>query len=166
MLAVLTAKASPGVWLLFFLVPLAARTFKARELWDHVLPPLGAVALAVLLFAVVRGPLFTGANAPLVSRAVTLSHGAPVLAEDVFAEQVALDGGRIWVGDPIDAFSKHDQLAYLDWLQGKPSAWREIRPQITMVLTSPGSSANRLMARDPGFRRAASDRGTALYLRR
>jgi hypothetical protein len=166
-LGVLTVTTSrSGVWLLFFLVPLAARTFKTRDLWDHLLPPLGAVAVVVLLFAVLRGPLPSGASGSVVTRAITLSRGAPVLAEDIFAEQIALDGGRIWIGNPIDAFSKRDQLAYLDWLQGQRTAWRTIGVHIRVVLTSPGSPANRLMRRDPNFRLIASDRSTALYLRR
>jgi hypothetical protein len=166
-LSLMTIKAGrSGVWLLFFLAPLAARTFKPRERWDRFLPPLATVGLVVLLVAVARGPLPNGASRSLLNRAIALSHGTPMLAEDVFSEQIALAGGRIWVGNPIDAFSKRDQAAYLDWLQGAHSGVKALASNIDVVLTGRGDRPERLMSGDRAFRLVALDRNAALFLRR
>ena len=166
MLGVLTVKTSrSGIWLLFFLTPVAARSLKSRELWKRVLPPLGTVAVAVLLFAIARGPLPTGASPRLVARAIALSHGTPVLAEDSIAEQVALAGGKVWLSNPIDAFSKQDQNVYLDWLSGAQGGLQALAPQITVVLTQRESPAERLMARDRLFKKVGTDRLADLYVR-
>jgi hypothetical protein len=165
-LAVLTVKASrSGVWLLLFLVPLAARTFKAREAWDRLLPAVGTVGLVVLVLAIGRGPAPAGASSALVHRALALSHGRPILAEDSFAEQVALAGGRILVGNPIDAFSRTEQNRYLDWVGGNASGVRVISPSVSVVLTSRTSPAQRLMQSEPAFRLAAQDAMSSLFTR-
>ena len=167
MLVALTIKASrSGVWLLFFAVSPAARGFESRKVWDRLLPALATVALAALLFAIARGPLPNGASPALVSRAIALSPSNPVLAEDLFSEQVALAGGRIWLGNPIDAFSKRDQRTYLDWLQGKADGTRAIGPSIDVVLTARGDPDQKLMSRDRAFRLIGLDRRAALYVRR
>ena len=154
-----------GVWLLLFLAPTAARTFHPRPLWNRLLPALVVCGLAASVVAVVRGPLASGASSSLVARAITLARGTPILADDVAAEQVALAGGRIWVGDPIDAFSRRDQAVYLDWSEGKPNGRRALGPAIGVILTSRGSAAERLMHLQPGFRSVASDRTADVFLR-
>jgi hypothetical protein len=167
MLAGLTVKTSrSGIWLLFFAVSPVARGFKTRKLWDGLLPALATVALASLLLAIARGPLPNGASPTIVTRAIALSHGTPVLAEDLFSEQVALAGGRIWFGDPIDAFSQRDQAIYLDWLQGKPGGIHATGANIEVVLTGRGDAVQREMSRDRAFRLAGLDRMAALYVRR
>lgn len=166
-LAVLTVKASRmGIWLLFFVAPLSARTFKPRHAWDRLLPVFSTLALAGLVLGVARGPLSNGAGRPLIARAVALSDGAPVLAEDLFAEQIALAGGRIWVGNPIDAFTKHDQLTYLNWLAGDAAGLKALGSAIRVVITARNDPAQRLMAHDRAFRLVALDQYAALYLRR
>jgi hypothetical protein len=165
-LAALTIKASrSGVWLLLFLVPLAARTFTPRTVWDRLLPPLGTVALVVLVLVGIRGPSSLGASPELVSRAITQSNGRPIVAEDVFAEQVAAAGGKILVGNPIDAFSRHEQDLYLDWTAGKHAGLLAIAPSVSVALTSRNSAAERLMRRDPAFRIAAEDGRALLFTR-
>jgi hypothetical protein len=165
-LAVLTIKTGrSGVWLLLFLAPLAARTFKSRPAWDRLLPSLATVALVVLVLVSIRGPSSLGASPQLVDRAIALSHGGPVLAEDVFAEQVALAGGKILVGNPIDAFSRPAQDVYLDWLAGNPAGRLAIAPAVSVVLTRPGTPAERLMSDDPAFRLAADDGRAVLFTR-
>jgi hypothetical protein len=165
-LSALTIHASrSGIWLLLFLVPPAARGLRPKRRWDRVLPPLATVAAAALVLAFVRGPIRSGASPAIVSRAVTLSHGTPVLAEDILAEQVALAGGRISVGNPIDAFSSYDQGIYLDWLQGLPSGRAALRNGIHVVVTERGSAAQRLMDSAPGFVRARMDKTTILFER-
>jgi hypothetical protein len=166
-LAVMTIKTGrSGVWLLLFLAPIAARTFRPRQLWDRLLPPLGTVALAVLLLAIIRGPAPTGATHELISRAIALSAGRPVLAQDILAEQVALAGGRIAAGNPIDAFPRNEQDRYLDWLGGKPAGERALDHSVSVVLTSRHSPAQRLMSRTAAFRLVAEDGSALLYARK
>jgi hypothetical protein len=165
-LAWLTLKTGrSGVWLLLFLVPLSARGFRPRPLWNRLLPAVATVAVAVTILAVVRGPLPTGGTPSLIARAIAASHGTPILADDIVAERVALASGRVWIANPIDAFSKHDQIRYLDWMDGKPGTPTAISPRVHVVLTSRGSRAQRLMSGDRRFRIIASDRTGVLFTR-
>lgn len=165
-LAALSVKTGrSGVWLLFFLAPLAARTFRPRRMWDRLLPPMGTIALVLLLLGVVRGPLPNGATTRLIGNATALAHGSPILAEDLYSEQVALAGGRIAIGNPIDAFSKPEQAAYLDWLDGKPSGERAITGQVQVVLTGLKGPTERLMASEKSFRPAGQDKAAKLFVR-
>ena len=163
-LGALTIQASRnGVWLLFFLAPLAARTIKPTRTWHTLLAPVAVASLAVIAFAVVRGPTRDDAAPALLSRAIALAHGSPVLAEDQFAEQIALAGGRVWASDPIDAFSRRDQAIYLDWLQGSPSGRQALNAAVRVVLVSRGSPAQTLMARTPGFTAVGGDATARIY---
>jgi hypothetical protein len=165
-LAVMTVKTGrSGIWLLLFLGPLSARGFKLRSFWDRLLPALGTVAVAGLAFALVRGPL-PGVAPPLIARAIAAAHGSPVLADNILAEQVALAGGRVWLANPIDAFSKHDQDIYLDWMDGRPGAMEAIGRRVDVVLTLHGSPAERLMSSDQSFQVIASGRTAEMYVRR
>lgn len=154
-----------GVWLLLFAVAPAARALHpARAL--RMLVPLAAVAAgAVLIFSVTRGPAPSGASSSLVNGAIALAHGSPVLADGTIDEQVAMAGGRIWVGNPIDAFSHRAQAAYLDWLAGEPSGARALASAVKVVLVSRGSHTQSLMARMPDFVAARVSAGTVMYER-
>jgi hypothetical protein len=165
-LALLTIHADRnGVWLVFFLVAPAAKAL-APERSLRTLMPIAAVAsVIVLCFAVVRGPAASGASNALVAGAVALAHGSPVLADGSIDEQVALAGGRIWAGNPIDAFSHPVQAAYLDWLAGTPDGRRALGPDVRVVLVGTGTETQTLMAQSPEFVLAGGDRSTALYER-
>jgi hypothetical protein len=165
-LAVLSVGAiRSSVWMLLFLVAPAARTSQARPReWGYLARLMCAVAVAAVLFALVRGPASDGSGA-LVRRAVALAGGTPILASDVLAERTALDGGRIWLGNPLDAFSLHDQNIYLDWLAGVPRGDRALGPAVRVVLVGRTSDAAALMARATAYRLVASDSRTLLYLR-
>jgi hypothetical protein len=165
-LGVLTIQAGRnGVWLLFFLAGPAARAIRPRHGWQGLVAPAAVASLLAITFAVVRGPAPDGATPRLLARALTLAHGSPVLAEDVLAEQFALDGGRIWMGDPIDAFTRRDQAIYLDWLQGSPAGRQALTAQVRVVLVSRTSPAQALMARTPGFTCVGSDARSRIYER-
>ena len=165
-LAVATIKASrSGLWLVFFLSVPAARGFPSVRWWNWIMPPLATLALVGLVVGIVRGPLPAGAPEHTLARAVALAHGSPILADDVIDEQLDLQGGRIWAGNPIDAFSKSDQDAYLDWLAGNRAGQRAIRPDVRVVVTGDGTPAERLMSHEPAFRRIASDRRSSLFVR-
>jgi hypothetical protein len=165
-LAAATVHASrSGVWLVMFLVVPAARGVRATRWWNWVMPPLTTVAVVGAVIGVVRGPLDSGASAAMVSRAIALAHGRPILADDVIAEQVALAGGRIWVGDPIDAFTKRDQLIYLKRLAGDPSGGVTVAPGINVVLVTSGSPAQALAAHNTAFAEVSTDGHSDLYVR-
>ncbi len=155
-----------GLWLLLFIAVPAAPAFRSPRWWEWVMPPLATLALIALVVATMRGPLPTGASPSVVDRAIALAHGSPILADDVSNEQVALAGGRIWVGNPIDAFSKHDQSTYLDWVDGYSSGLRALGPEIRVVVTTSGAPSERLMSHDAAFVKVRSDRRTELYVRR
>ena len=101
----------------------------------------------------------------MVADAVSLAHGTPVLADGSIDEQVALAGGRIWAGDPIDAFSRPVQAAYLDWLAGDADGRGALAPAVRVVLVGRGTQTQALMARIPEFESMGGDRTTALYER-
>jgi len=166
-LGALTIQASRnGVWLLFFLVGPAARTIRPARAWQGLIAPALAASLAVIAFAVVRGPAPEGATPALVSRALALAHGSPVLAEDVVAEQVALAGGRVWIGDPIDAFSRLDQAIYLDWMEGTRGGRQALKADVRLVLVTRGSPAQKLMTETPEYVADGGDLTMSLYERK
>jgi hypothetical protein len=166
-LAALSVEASrSGVWLLLFLVPTAARSFAVRRRWLGLVVPIGVAGAVLLTVALLRGPRLNGAGNPLLARAISLSDGSPVLAAGQIDEQVALAGGRIVVGDPIDAFPPSTQAAYLAWLEGSRAALGRLDSGVRLVLVMRGSRAQRLMARMPGFAAAGADRQAILYERR
>jgi len=153
------------VWLLFCLVAPAARSIRPRGVWHPGLAASGLLAaLALIAYAIARGPI-AGADRTLASRAVALARGTPVLAPDRLAELVALDGGRIWLGDPIDAFSASDQAVYLDWTKGDRGGLAALNPAVRVVLAGSDTATERLMAGAGGFAAVARDRTTVLYVR-
>jgi len=170
-LAVLTVKAGRnGVWLLLFLVGPACRRERAtpiRREWGGLLPVGAALALALLVIGVARPPIRARVEESLVNRALALAHGTPILADGIPAEQVALAGGRIWVGNPIDAFSHHTQGVYLNWLDGEAGGRAALANRtISVVLVTRGSAAQALAEADRAFTVLARDRTGAIYVRR
>jgi hypothetical protein len=166
-----------GVWLLFFLVPPAARAARAARTataptaatpprtWEGLVPLAALASTVLIVFTIVRGPTAQVATKALVAQAIDLAHGSPVLAADGVDEQVALQGGRIWVGNPIDAFSKPEQAAYLDFLQGSAGGRQALAAQVRVVLVSRGSRTQALMNATPKFALVATDRRAAIYER-
>jgi hypothetical protein len=170
-LGALTVKASRnGVWLLFFLVAPACRGGRkdaVRREWNGLLPvgALAAVALLVVSFA--HAPMRARLSDALVQRAIALAHRTPILADGIPAEQVALAGGRIWVGNPLDAFSSRAQGLYLDWLQGDASGRAALaNPAISVVLVTRGSASQALTAADPSFVAVSRTPRGVIYVRR
>jgi hypothetical protein len=154
-----------GIWLLFFLVAPSAAVIRPGRGWHRVFPALGAAALAALAYSAIRGPLANGASPSVIARAVRLANGGAVLAPDILAEQVALEGGRVWVGNPIDAFDHADQAAYLDWIEGNPGGRRALTREVDVVLTTRGSSSQRLMRTMRDYAVVSGRRTTLVYQR-
>jgi hypothetical protein len=167
-LAILTIKtARSGVWLLFLAATPAARglSFEPGQGRRFAAPGL-AVALALALFGIARGPVASGASKPLLDEAISRAGRTPILAEGVPAEQVALAGGRVWIGNPIDAFDHRDQRLYLDWLAGRPGGDAALRHANRVVLVLRGTATAKRMSKNPAFRPAGHDSNAILYARR
>jgi hypothetical protein len=164
-LAILTVRtARSGVWLLFFAAPLAARLprSRSRRRWPLVVP----FAIVLAVFGLVQGPSRSGADDPLLRDALRRAAGTPILADPILAEQVALAGGRVWMSNPLDAFSRADQQLYLEWLDGDPDGIRAFDYPPRVVLVRPGSHASAITARQIGWREVARDDDAVLYVRR
>ena len=166
-LAVLTAQtARSGVWMLFFAAGPAARSLHfGRRRTPRLAAPAFATAVALIVFAVARGPLSTGAGRHLLDQALVRAGSSPILADGIPAEQIAAAGGRVWMSNPIDAFSHRDQRLYLDWLAGKPSGDRALR-NARVVLVIRGLEPAKRLSRSPTFRLAARDANAAMYVKR
>src|SRR5436190_14863089 len=134
-----------GIWLLLFVAAPAACALRTAKRPPAAVSHGIALALAACAVAgLVRGPLDVGASRQLIAQAITAAHGRPILADPASAEQIAEAGGRVWIANPIDAFSRADQRLYLDWLQGKPAGdAAEARASVILV-RSHTSAATRL----------------------
>jgi hypothetical protein len=168
-LAVLTWHAARGgVWLALFAVPPAAAGFggPARGARLHRLArPLAFALIVIAIVGIAHGPLASGAGPRMLQRTLALAHGSPVLAEDVLAEQVATEGGRVWMANPIDAFSARDQRVYVEWMRGLPPGDGALAHAPRAVLVRSGGKADRRLRANAAFRRIASDARTVLYAR-
>ena len=121
--------------------------------------------LAIVAFGLAHGPGSTGASTRLVDRAIRLAAGSPILGQDVLAEQVALRGGTIEIGNPIDAFPRKDQSAYVDFLLGEPGGDVDVA-RARVVLVQRHGSAERRLARNPHFAAVGKDAHAVLFVRR
>ena len=151
--------ARTGVFFLFLAAYPAARGLRLQGPKPRLLATsaVGLAAGAVLGLALQSsGP---GSKA-LAARAA--ASGRPVLATSLLAGQVAAAGGRVWVSNPIDAFSRSDQRLYLDWLAGRREGAPAVR-HAAFVLAASGSPAGRVAAHDPRLVLVAADGDAALY---
>jgi len=166
-LVLLTIKAQrDGVWLLMFLTVPAARSLTARRVLPALAPIAAVLAVLALTVAAARGPVSLGASPTLLAAALRSAGGSPILADGVIDEQVALAGGRIWAGNPIDAFPHRVQAAYLDWTAGLASGSRAVSPAVRVAVVLRGSRAQALMARMASFAPAGHDALAIVYERR
>jgi hypothetical protein len=83
----------------------------------------------------------------------------------MLAEQVADSGGRVWMANPIDAFSRADQRVYVEWMRGLPAGDAALAHAPRAVLVRSGGKAERRLRASTAFRRVASDARTVLYAR-
>jgi hypothetical protein len=169
-LAAMTFQAGRNaIWLLCFIAAPAAHGLGKRFLRDFEVSPR-TVALcawipaAFLVIGLVQTPRQDGAGERVRGEAVRLSAGTAILADGIDAEQLALDGSRVWIANPLDAFSRRDQRLYLDWLHASPAGDALLRKATAVVVTR-GSPPQQRLERDPSFRRAAVDAKAAVYVR-
>jgi hypothetical protein len=164
-LAALTVHtARTGVWFLMLAAVPAARGLRIRKQIRPVTAlALGTFLCACVVFGVARGPLPAGAGSSLVHDAVVRAGSTPVLAQDVLGEQVVLDGGKILLGNPLDAFPRKVQRLYLAWASGKASGDALLR-RVRVVLVHSDSAAARRIAAIERFRAAGRDGNAILYV--
>lgn len=167
-LAYLTIRtARSGVWLLFFAGPLAAPSLHLSARMRRPWPALLAVAISLAAaYEVATGPHSPDVSGRLVRETMRQAHGTAVLADDRFAEQLALAGGRIWMGNPLDAFPRRDQAVYLDWLEGRANGRAAFAHAPRAVLVHRGGAADGLTATMRQFRVLDEDANAVLYVRR
>jgi hypothetical protein len=158
-----------SVWLLCFIAAPAAHGLGKVLRRDFSISPrmlvLCAWAPAVcLVLGLVQTPKQYGAGERVRNEAARLAAGKPILADGLDAEQLALDGRRVWIANPLDAFSQRDQRLYLDWLDADPDGDALLRGA-TAVVVARGSKPQQRLERDASFRRAAVDARAAIYVR-
>lgn len=112
-----------SIWLLLFLLPLAARGHRREKVdmrRNFSLKPAAAAFVLLLLGTAwqidSRGSTLGAAGMDAVATVRTLAHGGSVLAISPDEETFAQAGIRIWAGNPIDAFPQQVQREYLAFL--------------------------------------------------
>jgi hypothetical protein len=159
-----------AVWLLFVVAAPAARGLAGKRLQGfsvsrRTLALCTWVPALFLVAGIVQQPRQGGAGERVRREAASLAAGKPILADGIDAEQLALDGQRVWIANPLDAFSRRDQRLYLDWLDAHPAGDALLRGSTSVVLVSRGSPPQQRLAHDPAFRPVVSDRRAVLYVR-
>jgi hypothetical protein len=163
-LTVQTARS--GVWLLMVLAVPAARGVPGRL----SLRPLSGFAVVAFLcacigYGLVRGPLPFGAPTTAVDAAITAAGSGPVLAQDVLAEQVAAAGGRIVLGNPLDAFGRDDQRLYLAWSSGRPAGDPLLKRARVLLVRARSGARDRAISTGR-FRELERDGSVVVYVAR
>jgi hypothetical protein len=169
-LAALTVKAArDGIWLLFFVVAPASCAVGARgrfEGLNRIAPIVLVLGLVLAVADLIKVPHSSGASQTMVRRAIRAADGRPILADGLPAEQVALAGGRIWAGNPLDAFSRRVQSEYVDFLTGGSSGTAALdAPGVRFVLVTRGSAADTLVSGVASYHQVASDSSSVLFER-
>jgi len=114
----------------------------------------------------VKPPPQDGAGERVRRQAAVLAAGTPILADGLHAERLALDGQRVWIANPLDAFARSDQRLYLDWLDARPAGDSLLdEAGGSVVLVTRASPPQRRLERDPAFRSVARDSEAVVYLR-
>ena len=158
-----------GVWLVFFAAAPAALGLTGSRSWrirpSRMLTGAMAALLAVLVtVGLARTPASSAAGPSVRLAAVRAADGTPVLADDLDAEALALDGAVVWIANPLDAFGVNEQRLYLDWIAGR-TAGDALLLRARSVLVTRGSPAQKRLARNGAFRMQVRDDRAALYVR-
>jgi hypothetical protein len=62
-----------------------------------------------------------------------------VLAPEPLAESLAAAGATVWASNPLDAFARSDQSAYLAFLRGDAAGARRALERADVVVARPGT---------------------------
>ena len=158
-----------AVWLVLFAATPAAVWLTGSREW-RIRPSRGVTAVtAAALAALVALGLSRTVPSPaagdaLRARAAIASGADPILADDINAEALALDGRRVWIANPIDAFDHADQRAFLDWVAGRQSG-DVLLERFRAALVQIDSPPARRLARLDGWRESGRDGRAVLYVR-
>jgi len=148
-----------GVWLLMVAAYPASRSLRFRGPRPRLLA-VSAAALAVgVVVGLVRQPLDPGSRR--VARLAAQTRHT-VLAEQILGQEVALEGGRVWVDNPLDAFRVADQRLYVDWFSGKAGGAAAVE-RADLVLVRSHGAADRAAANDRRLVLLTARDGAALY---
>jgi hypothetical protein len=174
LLAGTVTSARHGVWLLMLsAVPAAVRlTRRAQESagGNRGSVPVAAglvvlVGCAGLLWSRLDG-LNPSGNPELVSAVKAVAQGRVVLADEPVVESLAAEGVRIWMSNPIDAFDRADQAAYLDLVSGAVTGNSSaLLNAAEVVVVRSGGPADGPVSRDARFVAQRSVAGWTVYLR-
>ncbi len=109
----------------------------ARPAWS-----LFAVALFIVgtAAAATRPRPIAQVDSADVAAITAIAGSRVVLAPEPLVEALAVAGVRVWVADPLDAFSNGDQQAYLAFLDGSPNWTVAARPVVEIVVVARGSA--------------------------
>jgi hypothetical protein len=155
-----------SIWFLAFVATPAAVGLGLRSLRPRgaLLALAWSVPVIFMVAAFARTPEQTVAGAQLRADAARLAAGQPILADGQNAEQLALDGRRVWIANPIDAFDRNDQRLYVEWLRGRADGDALLRRQ-RVVLVRRDTDPQRRLAHNASFRAVGRDGAAVLYLR-
>jgi hypothetical protein len=163
-LAVSTASAArSGVWLLFLLATPAACGTTLRRAGGGAQAAVALVALAALAAGLAFAPSLH--REQLVDVAVRAASGRPILADGMLGEDVVLSGGRVWVTNPLDAYSRRDQRLWLAWSEGR-AAGDAARERARVILAFAGGPADRRTAADTRFHVLERNHDAVVWIRR
>lgn len=160
-----------SVWLVFLVAAPAARGLgEVRHVRELVAQPRTVflcswVPMALLVAGVLHPPPQDGAGERVRQEAASLASGRPILADVLDAERLALDGQRVWIANPLDAFARRDQEKYLDWLDARPAGDSLLKTRGRVVLVERGSPSERRLARDRAYRSVTRDSNAVVYVR-
>ena len=157
-----------SIWFLFFAATPAALGLqrsgaRGPRLSRRTASVCACVPALMIGLGLARTPAPTGPTARLLGETIAAAHGQPILAEPLDAEQLALQGQRIWIGNPIDAFARADQRLYLAWLRGTPQGDAILDKPVGAVLVRRGSAAERRLAATHLLREVGRDAQAILY---
>ena len=159
------------VWLALLIALPAARGLAGSRPWSVTVPRSwrGVTAWLLVLLALSRTRPYPrrrpGATPRNSCGPLARAGGTAILADGFDAEQLAVAGNRILIGNPLDAFPPHEQRRYLDWLAGRPAGDVELA-RVRVALVGVGSAAQRRLAARREFRELARGGPRAvLYVR-
>lgn len=161
-----------GIWLLLFLAALPAMGHRRPvSVPGHVGRPsvhvTACVVAGLLVCASVlgyRAQAMTEVEQDLAREVLQAAPGLIVLAPEPVVESLAAEGVRVWLSNPLDAFSAEHQGAYLDFMAGR-SGMSVAVDASDAVLVLDGSSADEVMARFGGFDARPLVSSWTLYIR-
>ena len=162
-----------GIWLLIFLATPAAcgltraTLLQRRPGWPAV-RSLGTLVVGLAVCAGVlvhRSEAVARADTALAEAVREAAPGRVVLAPEPVVESLAVHGVRVWLANPLDAFSRQDQRAYLDFMSGRPGMARAVAGS-DAVLVESGTAAEEEMGDLPGFEVIGLPDSWVLFVRR